>query len=316
MVSPRHSVIAIVGPTATGKSTLAEALARQLDGEIVSADSMQVYKGMDIGTAKIPLSERSVAYHCLDLVLPGEVFNASRYQQAARAALDDIFSRGKQPLVCGGTGLYVRAALDAFELGGVTAETASVAQQSRRQQLEAQAHTLGVEAFYSQLVAADPKSAALIHPNNVRRVVRAFEWLDEGSSYADQAAGFDAYHEAYPTFYLGLAMPRELLYARINKRVEDMIQNGLLKEVRRLLDEGYEHALTAQQAIGYKELLAVVSGQAKLETAVAQIQQATRNYAKRQLSWFKRDKRIFWLDALLPCDELVAQALARVGESG
>ncbi len=310
MVSPRHAVtvIALVGPTATGKSALAEALAAQLDGEIISADSMQVYKGMDIGTAKLPLSQRSVCYHCIDLVEPGKEFNASLYQQAARAAIDDILARGKQPILCGGTGLYVRAALDDFSLGE-DAPGADAIRLERRQRLEVEARELGADAFHAKLAALDPRSAELIHPNNIRRVVRAFEWLEEGSSYAEQAASFDTYKEVYPTIYLGLDMSREYLYPRINARVEQMIEQGLPDEVRRLVAAGYEQALTAQQAIGYKELLPVLRGEQPLATAIAEIQQATRHYAKRQKTWFRRDKRIHWLDARLPLDELVGEAL-------
>lgn len=316
MVSPRHPVIAVVGPTATGKSSCAEALARQLDGEIVSADSMQVYKGMDIGTAKVPQAERSVAYHCLDLAQPSEEFNANRYQKEARAAIDDILVREKQPIVCGGTGLYVRAALDDFDLGeGEQDDEVSSKREKRRKRLEAEASALGTEAFYAKLVARDAKSAALIHPHNTRRVIRAFEWLEEGGSYAQQAAGFDEHNEYYPTVFLGLDIPREELYLRINARVEQMIQAGLLEETRGLLKQGYESALTAQQAIGYKELVPVLAGKEELEVAVDKIQRASRQYAKRQKSWFRRDERIHWLDARLPQDELVRRALGIIKEN-
>lgn len=343
MVSPRHTVIAIVGPTATGKSALAEALARTLDGEIVSADSMQVYKGMDIGTAKIPLGENAseataqgagvaaakdtkggasserasvhqkqpVPYHCIDLVLPGEEFNASKYQRAARSALDDIIRRDKQPIICGGTGLYVRAALEEFVPVDEYEDEAHVAtREARRARLTAQCEEMGPEAFHASLASRDPESAALIHPNNTRRVIRAFEWLEEGSSYAEQSKHFDTHQQVYPAVYLGLDMPREKLYAESDKRVDRMLQCGLLTEVSHLLDEGYGQALTALQAIGYKELIGVLGGTEDLDEAVAQIKKATRNYVKRQKSWFRRDTRIHWLDAALPLTELTREALA------
>lgn len=331
MVPSRHFVVAVVGPTATGKSTLAEALAGQLDGEIVSADSMQVYCGMDIGTAKVPLHLRGCAYHCIDLVKLDEGFSAFAYQKAARKAFHDIWSRGRQPILCGGTGLYVRAALEDFvsdgrgeDLGVSDALLPDVLSPSarpfnasspeprseRRRRLNAEAAELGPEAFHAKLAAIDAKSAALIHPNNVRRVVRAFEWLEEGGSYAEQAAGFASHNELYPSVLLGLDMPREQLYARINARVLEMMDQGLLEEVGTLCDQGYGEALTALQAIGYKELLRVVSGEEAREAAVTQIQQATRKYAKRQLSWFRRDERINWLDALLPIEELTEEAMA------
>jgi len=313
----QNTLIAIVGPTASGKSELAEKLAQELAGEIVSADSMQVYLGMDIGTAKVPLSRRGTTYHCLDLVAPNEEFNAFLYQKAARKAFDDIWAQGKQPILCGGTGLYVRAAVEDFigqndpaPLSAPLSAALSAAPQGRRQRLTAEAEELGPEAFHAKLAAIDPESAALIHPNNVRRVVRAFEWLEQGSSYKEQASEFDTNAEIYPVIYLGLTLPREILYERINARVTQMIEQGLLEEVQGLLDKGYGQALSSQQAIGYKELIGVLSGEKPLETAVEQMQQATRHYAKRQLSWFKRYKSIHWLDAQQPTDDLLQKALA------
>ena len=351
-------IVAIVGPTATGKSSLAESLAQKLDGEIVSADSMQVYQGMDIGTAKMPIGRRGVRYHCINLVSPDEEFNAFLYQRAARAAFEDIWSRGKQVILCGGTGLYVRTALEAFVCHGddprgqvprvipndprdlsprvvgttapgrpvpsepaleafvgttapgrpVPSESAIPRASELRQRLTKEAEDLGPEAFHAKLAAIDPQSAALIHPNNVRRVIRAFEWLEQGSSYMEQAAGFASNTEVYPVVYLGLTLPREKLYKLINERVRQMIEQGLLQEVQGLLDKGYGQALTSQQAIGYKELVGVLSGAVSLDIAVEQIQQATRRYAKRQLSWFKRNERIHWLDAQKPLDELTEEA--------
>jgi tRNA dimethylallyltransferase len=290
------NVVAVVGATGTGKSALAEALARRLGGEIINADSMQVYRGMDIGTAKVPPEQRGVPYHCLDIVEPGETFTAALYQRAARAAIDDCLARGVVPVVCGGTGLYIRAALDEFALDEHAEESVG-AVLTARDALTTQATTLGAEAFHALLARRDPVSAALIHPNNVRRVVRAFELLEGGSSYAEQSAGFSAYTSHYPTTYIGITVEPEVLYGRVNARVDAMMAAGLLDEVRRLLAEGFAEALTAQQAIGYKELVPVLRGEATLEDAVAAIKQATRRYAKRQRTWFKRDPRIAWLDA-------------------
>jgi len=188
--------------------------------------------------------------------------------------------------------------------------TDPVALSELRQRLTVEAQELGPEAFHAKLSAIDPESAALIHPNNVRRVIRAFEWLEQGSSYAEQASEFATSNELYPVVYLGLTLPREQLYERINARVNRMIEKGLLEEVQSLLNKGYGQALSAQQAIGYKELLGVLSGEKTLEAAVEQIQQATRHYAKRQVSWFKRNERIHWLDARQPFDELLDEALA------
>ncbi len=289
-MSERERVLAIVGPTAVGKTTLAEELAVRLGGEIVSVDSMQVYRGMDIGTAKPPPDVRRVPYRCLDLVDPGTPYSAALFQRDARAAIADIRSEDKLPVVAGGTGLYVRAALDdlRFPEGG----TAS----PERVRLESLADERGRAAVYDLLVELDPASAVLIHPNNVRRVIRALEMHATGTSYAEQLAGSRARTPYVDAFYLGLALERERLYARIDVRVDAMIAVGLLDEVRRLLDAGYRDALTAAQAIGYKELVPVVEGKAALGEAVEQVKRASRRYAKRQLTWFAADPRVTWLD--------------------
>ncbi len=283
--------IAIVGPTAVGKSAVGELLAMRLGGEIINADSMQVYRRMDIGTAKTPPAERLVAHHCVDLVDPGEPYSAALYQRDARAAIEDVTARGHWPVVVGGTGLYVRAALDEFEFpaGDLLSDVRCV--------LEERARSEGAGALHDELARLDPPSAALIHPNNVRRTVRALEMLAEGGSYADQAAGFGRRTAHYPgTRFVGLTMDRAALYARVDSRVDAMVADGLLGEVRGLLDDGYRDALTAAQAIGYKELVPVIEDGALLDGAVAGIKRATRRYAKRQLTWFRGDPRVAWLD--------------------
>lgn len=306
----RPTIVAIVGPTAVGKSAVAEGVARALGGEIVSADSMQVYRGMDVGTAKVPVAERTVPYHCVDLVEPGAPYSAALYQCDARAAIDDIAARGLVPVVCGGTGLYVRAALD--EMDFPAGEAASPA----RARIEADLERLGPEGLHAELARLDPASAALIHPNNARRVVRALEMLDEGVTYAQQAAGFSARREHYPARYVGLTMDRTSLYARIDARVEEMVAAGLLDEVARLLAAGYREALTAAQAIGYKELVPVVEGRAGLVEAVDEIQRATRRYAKRQLTWFRADPRISWIDVTELSPASATDAVLALLESG
>jgi len=284
-------VIAIVGPTAVGKSAVAEGLASLLGGEIVSADSMQVYRGMDIGTAKQPPDERGVPYHCVDLVDPGAPYSVALYQRHARAAFADIRARGLVPVLVGGTGLYVRAALDEMEfpMGEYVSPV--------RTAIEAQAETLGREGLHRLLAERDPASAALIHPNNVRRVVRALELLETGGpTYAEQAAHFTDRRAAVPAVLIGLTMERPTLYARIDARVDAMLASGLLAEVAALVMAGYRDALTATQAIGYKELLPVLERGADLAEAVCAIKQATRRYAKRQLTWFRADPRVSWID--------------------
>jgi len=296
-------VIAIVGPTAVGKTAVADALAQRLGGEVVTADSMQVYRGMDIGTAKPSLAERSVTHHCLDLVDPGEPFSAALFQAHARSVIDTLLADGRTPVVCGGTGLYVRAALDEMEFPAGEQEDNAVRARYERYALE---H--GSDALHALLAEKDPESAELIHPNNTRRVVRALEMLEEGTSYAEQSAGFSARRSAYPTRYVGLTMEREALYERIDARVDAMVAAGLLGEVERLLEAGFRDALTAMQAIGYKELVPVIEGSAELDEAVESIKRSSRRYAKRQLTWFRADPRIVWVDVtgLMPGEVLDA----------
>lgn len=303
-------VIAVVGPTGVGKTALGEELAARLGGEIVSADSMQVYRGMDVGTAKPPAAQRRVPYHCIDLVAPGEPYSAARYQRDARAAIDGILARDALPVVVGGTGLYVRAALDemTFPKGKVVSPL--------RERLEALAAELGPQGLHARLAEFDPDAAALIHPNNTRRVIRALEMLDgSGMSYAAQAAGFAERRPAYRAAYVGLTMERFALYERIDRRVDAMIAGGLVDEVRGLLATGYRKALTAAQAIGYKEIVRVLEAGAPLPEATAAIKQASRRYAKRQLTWFRADPRVAWLDVteLSPPD--AADAAERLVES-
>ncbi|MRS12410.1 MAG: tRNA (adenosine(37)-N6)-dimethylallyltransferase MiaA [Actinobacteria bacterium] len=285
------NVIGIVGPTGVGKTSLADGLARRIVGEVVGADSMQVYRGMDIGTAKQPHSSRGVPYHCIDILDPGEAYSAALYQREARAAIEDIVSRGNTPILVGGTGLYVRAALDEldFPLGELTGPT--------RKELERRAAEFGPDVLYAELQALDPEAAARIHPNNVRRTIRALEMLGSGVSYATQAAGFSSRRFHYPGARLvGIEMARDELYARIDARVREMIREGLVSEVEALLAQGYRGALTASQAIGYKEIVRVIDGYESLDSATESIQQASRRYAKRQLTWFRADPRIEWLD--------------------
>jgi len=292
-------VVAIVGPTAVGKSLVAEIVALALGGEIVSADSMQVYRGLDIGTAKTPPAERRVRYHCVDLVDPGQPYSAALFQKDARAAIDGILARGSTPVLVGGTGLYVRAALDAMEF------PASGTESGLRARLEERARTEGGQAIYEELISLDPESAALIHPNNTRRVIRALEMLYDGRRYARQARGFSQRRSYYPsTRFFGLTLDRATLYERIDARVDDMLSRGLLDEIRSLVASGFEKALTSSQAIGYKELVPVVTSGADPVAAAARVKQATRRYAKRQLTWFRADPRIEWIgmDGITPRD--------------
>jgi len=283
-------VVAVVGPTAVGKTALAEELAIRLGGEIISADSMQVYRMMDIGTAKPRPSDRHTDYHCIDLADPDQLFSAALYQKVARTAISQVSARGSLPIVAGGSGLYVRAALDDWSFPPGEAES------PERQRLEALARDVGAEGLHSRLHEIDPESAAIIHPANVRRTMRALEIAAQGGSYAEQARLFSERRSIYDTVFLGMTMDRQTLYDRIDQRVDAMISAGLVEEVRRLLDAGFREALTAAQAIGYKELVPVIEKERELAEAIEGIKRATRRYAKRQLTWFRADRRIRWID--------------------
>jgi len=281
-------------------------VAARLRSEVVSADSMQVYRQMDIGTAKPGPATRRVPHHCIDLVDPGEPFSAALYQQAARTAIARITTRGSVPVLTGGTGLYVRAALDdmRFPAGKDVMGPA-------RKRYEDIAEQEGGEALWRRLQQRDAASADAIHPNNIRRVVRALEMLDAGVSYAEQASGFDVRESIYDAVIIGLNAERTRLYERIDARVDLMIAEGLLAEVEQLMASGFTDALTAQQAIGYKELVPVVEGTVALSDAIASIKRSTRRYAKRQLTWFRADPRIRWIDvADRPATQVADDVLA------
>ena len=283
-------VIAITGPTAVGKSALADRLAQRWGSEVLSADAMQVYRGMDIGTAKTPIDERPVPLRLVDIVDASDPYSAAQYQVDARREIDRLMREGKPVVMCGGTGLYLRAALDdmRFPKGEVDDE--------RRARYNDMASELGPLGLHRLLRDRDPKSADIIHPNNVKRVIRALEMCDEGTSYAVQSAGFSSPRALYEHVCYALTMDRAKLYRKIDLRVDIMMKRGLLDEVRALLDQGSRDALTSMQAIGYKELISYLDGECALEEAVALIKQRSRRYAKRQISWCKRDARTRWIN--------------------
>lgn len=285
-------VVAVVGPTASGKSALADELAVRLGGPVVSADAMQVYRRMDIGTAKTPPDERRAPLLCIDVAEPSETYSVACYMEAAHEAIDAALSVGQTPVVCGGTGLYVRAALEDMDF-----PAGEQLENPVRRRYEALAEELGPDAFHELLAERDPASAALIHPNNVRRVVRAFELLEQGTTYATQHEGLHVRTDRHPTLMVGLEMERARLYERIDRRVEAMVEAGLVDEVRALVNEGLAGSLTSRQAIGYREIIAYLAGECTLAQAVEDIQRSTRRYAKRQLTWFRADPRVRWIDA-------------------
>ncbi len=305
---PRNSVICVVGPTASGKSSLAIKLAQSLEGEIVSADSMQVYRGMDIGTGKVPPDQRVVAHFGLDLVDPGEPYSAALFQSYARECFADIQSRGKRPLLCGGTGFYVRAAIDDYDF----AEGEQVGNPTRERYMKI-ADERGAHELWKLLEEADPDSAAVISENDVKRVVRAFEMLEAGESYAKRKETLADIPQRVPAMLIGLSVDADVLKARIDARVDEMVESGLVEEVKLLLDEGFREGITAPQAIGYKEIVAALDGEISLDEAIGQIKLATRRYAKRQRTWFRKDPRIRWINAdALNLDYMLEEALGIV----
>lgn len=284
-------VICIVGPTASGKSALAQAVALALDGEVVSADSMQVYKGMDIGTGKLAPEERLVPHHGLDLVDPGEPYSAALFQEYARACFKDIAAHGKRSVLCGGTGLYVRAAIDAYEF-----PKGEQIDNPVREHYNRVAHEQGPDALWELLHERDSASAILVPAADVKRVVRAFELLEEGTSLAEQRAKLASIPQLIPACFIGLSMDPATLNKRIDARVDEMFETGLVDEVKRLLHGGFREGITAPQAIGYKEVVAALDDEIALEEAAMRIKIATHRYAKRQRTWFRKDKRIAWVD--------------------
>ena len=296
-------VVCVVGPTASGKSAVAELVAERLGGPVVSVDAMQVYRGMDVGTAKTPAADRRAPLLMVDVVDPLEDYSVRLFQRDARACVDDALRRGVTPVLAGGTGLYLDAVIDEMEFPSGERGTAS------RERYEALAAERGAERLHALLAERDPESAALIHPNNVRRVVRALEMLDDGVSYARHHEGLRRRAPHYDARIWGLTMSRERLYARIDERVDRMVSQGLVEEVAGLARRGLTLGMTAGQAIGYKEVLAALAGETTLDEAVELVKLRSRRYAKRQLSWLRRDGRVRWVDLDEVTPEGAAQAI-------
>ena len=282
-----NKIICIAGPTASGKTALSIALAKELDGEVVSCDSMQVYKYMDIGTAKPTVAERDgIPHHMLDVAEPYEDFSVSRYCEMAAPIVDDIIARGKTAIIAGGTGLY----MDALIRGNDFAPFPST---GVRQQLEQQP----IEEVYARLTEVDPEAAARLHLADKKRIIRAMEvYLETGQTITAHNRKTQALPPRYNPVWFGLSDEnRQDLYDRIDLRVKKMVELGLLEEIKTLLDRGIPEKSTAMQAIGYKEFLQVFHGNDTAENAISQVQQASRKYAKRQLTWFRRNSAMNWL---------------------
>ncbi len=288
-------ILILLGPTASGKTAASVLLAKRLNAEIISADSIQVYRGLDIGSAKPTMEERQgIVHYLLDMVDVDDItFSVAEYKRQAELAIDDICSRGKVPLVVGGTGLYVNALTYPLQFTNVPGDPLV----RERLQVEEQEHP---GSLYLRLQQEDPASAARLHPNDKKRVVRALEVLEvSGQPLSSFGADFEnkAQQEInYCVTQVGLTMDRALLYQRIEQRVDDMMRSGLLEETKKFDETGYVHTLPALQGLGYKQLLRHLRGETTLAEAVEEIKCETRRFAKRQITWFKRDQRIHWLD--------------------
>ena len=290
MVSDVPPVVAVVGPTAAGKSLLALRLAQAFDGEIINADSRQVYRHMDIGTAK-PRAEdrRLVPHHLLDLVEPNEGFDLATFLRLAQAGIDDVADRKKMPIVVGGTGQYVWALLEGWELSQTKPDA------TFRRSLEEESRQTGPEALHSRLAQVDPQTAAGIHPQNLRRIIRALEVQHYSTSPSPSRRQKSP--PPFQSLVVGLTVERKRLYELIDQRVDGMMEQGLVAEVRHLTELGYAHDLPAFSSAGYKEIFGHLQGRVALSVAIQQVKYATHRLARRQYAWFRpRDTRIHWLD--------------------
>ena len=288
----KKPLIVLTGPTAVGKTKLSVSLAKSVGGEIISADSMQVYKYMDIGSAKImPQEMQGVPHYLVDELMPDEEFHIVRFQQMAKEAMEKIYANGHIPILVGGTGFYIQAITRDIDF------TQASQDDGYRARLELLAKEKGASYLHGMLAQVDPRSAEDIHENNVKRVIRALEFYHQNQSPI--SSHNEEQHERtspYNLAYFVLNAPRELLYERIDRRVDEMLENGLVEEVKRLKEMGYHRGMVSMQGLGYKEILDCLSGETSLEEAVYILKRDTRHFAKRQLTWFKRERDVTWVD--------------------
>ncbi|PLR77103.1 tRNA (adenosine(37)-N6)-dimethylallyltransferase MiaA [Bacillus sp. V3-13] len=298
----KEKLIVLIGPTAVGKTKLSIELAKKYNGEIISGDSMQIYKGMDIGTAKITKEEMNgIPHHLIDIKNPDEPFSAAEFQVLVRAKITEISSRNKLPMIVGGTGLYIQAAIFDYQFSDAPSD------ESFRKQLEEFARREGNEALYDKLHDVDPVSAERIHPNNTRRIIRALEiYHCTGKTMSDLQSS-QVPEVLYETALIGLTMERARLYDRINQRVDEMVKAGLIEEVEHLYSRGLRDCQSIQ-AIGYKELYDYFDGKVTVDEAIENLKQNSRRYAKRQLTWFRNKLNVEWFDMT---DVLVDSQLAK-----
>lgn len=288
----KKPLVVLTGPTAVGKTKLSISLAKALNGEIISADSMQVYKYMDIGSAKITEKEMDgVPHHLIDVLSPFEEFHTVRFQELAKKAMEDIYNRGKTPVFVGGTGFYIQAITKDIDF------TEGEEDKQYREELSRLSAEKGNEFLHEMLREVDKKSAEEIHANNVKRVIRALEFYKENGFPISQHNEEQKQNETpYNLAYFVLNAPRDLLYERIDRRVDEMMENGLVKEVQKLKDMGCRREMTSMQGLGYKEILSFLDGEIPLDEAVRILKRDTRHFAKRQLTWFRRESNVVWVD--------------------
>lgn len=290
----RPPLLVLVGPTAVGKTELSLSLAEAFGCEIISGDSMQVYRGMDIGTAKLPLEERrGIPHHLIDVLDPSEPFSAADFQAMCAEKIQEIHARGKLPFIVGGTGLYVESVCYGYRFQEYGSDDAF------RERMSAFAREHGAEALHARLAAVDAKMAAKLHPNDERRIIRAleiFELTGQPMSHLQEQERGDDKQSPYRLCLIGLTMDRAELYRRIDARVDLMLEQGLVEEVSRLLADGLARDAVAMQALGYKEIAAYLAGDLDYETAVTLLKRDTRHFAKRQLSWFRHMRELQWVD--------------------
>lgn len=288
----KKPLIILTGPTAVGKTKASIGLAKAVDGEIISADSMQVYRHMDIGSAKIkPEEMEGIPHHLIDVLEPDDEFHVVKFQQLAKKAMREIWERGHIPIVTGGTGFYIQALLYDINFDENEKEDAC------RKELEAYAREHGAEALHEKLALVDPASAEMIHPNNIKRVIRALEFYEQTGKRISEHNETQRQRESpYAFAYFVLTDDRAHLYERINRRVDQMIEEGLVNEVQALKDKGYTKQLVSMQGLGYKEILDYLDGNCTLEEAIYTIKRDTRHFAKRQLTWFKRERDVIWIN--------------------
>lgn len=292
MDSNKHPMIVLTGPTAVGKTKLSIALAKKVQGEIISADSMQVYRHMDIGSAKITPDEmQGIPHHLIDVLEPWDEFNVVVFKQKCEECLTEIYKRNHIPIVVGGTGFYIQALLRNIDF------TENEENTPYRTQLEKIAAEKGAEFLHEMLQKVDEPSADAIHPNNIKRVIRALEYFElTGQRISDHNEQEKQKESAYNSCYFVLNDEREKLYAKIDKRVDEMLEQGLVNEVKNLQTLGCRRGMISMQGLGYKEILAYLEGEISLEEAIYLLKRDTRHFAKRQLTWFRREKDVIWID--------------------